>query len=142
MPTKDDQLASIRNNGFVMERFLYDHGAPTDYDVPALVWIEKYLLHTRDRLQPDDIDLFVAMAGAFLGQCICKNYGGAWLKADGAWGVAIDINGEILLANTFAKVSRLIEYGHEQSMVAFYMEIGVMLDMAYEHYTDAEEAPE
>ncbi|MEM6284912.1 MAG: hypothetical protein AAF787_22165 [Chloroflexota bacterium] len=138
MPTKDEQLESIRNNGFVMERFLYDHGAPTEYNVPALAWTEMYLLRVREQLQPADVDLFVAMAGAFLGQCICLNYDGVWLKADGAWGVAININGEILLANTFAKVSRLIEYGQGESMIAFYMEIGVMLDMAYDHYTSPE----
>lgn len=88
------------------------------YDVDSVKFLEGFIERNKLEIPRDEWDGLINSCGAFLGQCVIKNYGGEWQKEnDGHVSVAFDNRNSVF---PFAKVSKQFENGLEDSIYSFY----------------------
>lgn len=83
-------------------------GSTFGYDRDSLAWVENYIDSHRDEFSAEESQAFIGLVGVYLGECVCRAYGGSWKEKDGAWGVFFDDGGA---AFPFAKARKLVEDG-------------------------------
>lgn len=102
---------AIDQNARIVQDFLRDQNAPSDFAEPALRWLEGYLDRRRDQLNYDERNRLINMIGAFLGECLRLDNSGIWIEDDGRYGVQVGAGG--LIAFPFSKVAKYIDDGAE-----------------------------
>ena len=100
-----------------------DAGVELGYTQESVEWADGYVERLRQTVDEETALQLSKFVGAFLGECIIANFGGAWREGEGAWGVYFD--GENA-AFPFAKVQKQFENGAEDSILSFYTVIPVV----------------
>lgn len=92
------------------------------YNRESVAWVEGYIERMRNSGKfTDEMALanLSSVIGAFLGECVARNYGGEWRCYDGRWGVYF-ANGSAAFPG--AKVMKQFQRGLEggDSILGFY----------------------
>jgi hypothetical protein len=119
----DEQLAQICAD--LAERFLAliaeKLDIRLDYDADSVIWLNDYLERNRHVLEKmKSAENSFNLYGAFLGECLRRNYQGTWTVKDGNWGVMIGTG----VAFPFTKVSKQIHGDASDSIASFYRIVG------------------
>ncbi len=104
-------------------------GVALDYDAASVEWVDGFIERQRARFPGAEADGLVNVIGAFLGECIIRNFGGRWRESEGSWGVFFEGD---TAAFPFAKVRKQFDHGREggDSIRSFYEVIPVILRRA------------
>lgn len=95
-------------------------GADLGYTQESVKWLEGYIERLRISGEFDDGETknkLTSVFGSFLGECIVRNYGGAWTQHDGVWCVAFDDKN---IAFPFAKVAKQMDNGLEDGIASYF----------------------
>src|SRR5690349_5929013 len=89
------------------------------YDAASVKFIEGFIERNKSSFSKEESRGLINSLGAFLGQCIIKNYGGKWQvdKDNDSFAIAFDDKNK---AYPFAKVSKQFNNGLEDSVYSFY----------------------
>jgi hypothetical protein len=113
----DEQIGEFRLEAErVLE--LMKENSKADYDAESLKWLEQLMLKIRDDMDDQARQSWIGAVGSFLGECMCRAYGGEWVNKDGSWAVSIAKGRLVLLP--FVKVAKLIDFGPEDSFVLMF----------------------
>jgi hypothetical protein len=88
------------------------------YNETGVRWVAKYIQEKHDSGDTTLREEQTFMIGAFLGECIIRNFGGAWAESNGRWCVRF---GEGTAAYPFTKVAKHFHNGAEDSVVGLYL---------------------
>ncbi len=111
-------IEAIQLNTRSVQQILTDAQAPATYSLEALQWLETLLAKVRGRLDDETRIRMIDNIGAFLGECLCKNYQGEWVEIKGNLGVMMDDGA--LIAFPFLKVAKFVDKGAPDSFVSMY----------------------
>ena len=100
-----------------------DLGVALRFDEASVEWADGYVERVRQGIDESSARELSNFIGAFLGECIIANYGGAWREVEGDWGVFFD---EQNAAFPFAKVQKQFQNGGEDSIHSFYTVIPII----------------
>lgn len=126
MATDEETIAEIKRTAETVFEMLAESGAPAEYGVEALRWLEQLLLKLRGTLDKEGMATYANAVGSFLGECMCRTYGGTWVKKNDNWGVSLG-NGRLVLL-PFSKVFALFYGGAEDSFVGMFTLIPRLLE--------------
>lgn len=98
-------------------------GEAVGYDEAGVRWLDGYIQRQHEQGDPTKREGLTSTLGSFLGECIVRSYGGAWAEMDGSWCVRFDDRNA---AYPFAKVSKHLEHGAEDSVLSFFTIIPVL----------------
>jgi hypothetical protein len=87
------------------------------FDQAGVEWIDGYINRMRDSLPAKERPGLISTLGSYIGECIIRTYGGAWVEKDGMWGVQVN---DRIWACPFATIQRQFENGPDDSVVAFF----------------------
>lgn len=92
------------------------------YDQDSVKFVEGFIERNKSNFDKEGIKGLINSLGAYLGQCIIRNYGGQWQldSETGSVAVAFDDKNK---AYPFAKVSKQFDNGLEDSVYSFYTAI-------------------
>ena len=116
-------------------------GAELGYTQEGVEWLEGYIERLRTSPEFEDAgirDKLTGMFGCFLGECIVRQYGGAWTQREGAWCVAFNDDN---MAFPFAKVAKQFENGLDDGISSFFRVIPVLFDGGARSVPSASEKP-
>lgn len=119
--TPEEQCRSLAAR--FVEVMSKDVGVELGYTQESVEWADGYVERLRQSVDAETASQVSKFVGAFLGECIIANYGGAWREGEGTWGVYFD---EKNAAFPFAKVQKQFENGAEDSILGFYEVIPVV----------------
>lgn len=89
------------------------------YDADSVKRVEEFIEQTKSHLNSDAQQGLANSMGAFLGQCIIKNYGGRWLSDEKFKTICVALpSGDRLYP--FAKTAKQFENGLEDSIYSFF----------------------
>ena len=102
-------------------------GVGNDYGKQALQSFEDYIELERHHFTEDQRLYRRAITGAYLGESICRRYGGKWYgNNDSGWHVRLD--GYTAEINVFGKVEKWLESGATgDSIVSLYRAIPALM---------------
>lgn len=121
-----NQLENIRRNAeLVVETFAENNSVELDFDEESVEWIDGYIEKNRADWSPETAERLSVVLGSFLGECICRNYGGEWRETEHGFGVAFDGGNA---AYPFNKVAKQIKNGSEDSIASFYNSISLLFN--------------
>jgi hypothetical protein len=95
-------------------------GIDFGYTQESVKWLEGYIERLRKAGEFEDVEAkgkLTSVFGSFLGECIVRNYGGAWVQHDGVWCVAFDDKN---IAFPFAKVAKQMDNGLEDGIAGYF----------------------
>ncbi len=95
------------------EKVLNENSIKSDYSKESLKEIETWLSSLKKKQQKE----FILNVGAYLGECMIKNYGGTWVQMDNTWAVKFENNSK---AFPLSKVSKFVYNGSEDSFYSMY----------------------
>ena len=101
-------------------------GKELGYTEEGVEWLEGYIERLRNSAEFEDAEIrkkLTGMFGCFLGECIVRQYGGAWAQHEGVWCVALSDDN---MAFPFAKVAKQFENGLEDGISSFFRVIPVL----------------
>lgn len=98
-------------------------GQEVGYDLAGVRWLDGYIQRQHEQGNPANRDGLVSTLRSFLGECIIRSFGGEWIEVDGSWCVQFDDRNA---AFPFAKVSKHLEHGAEDSVLSFFRAIPVL----------------
>lgn len=101
-------------------------GAHLSYDEESVKWVDDFLSRTREEYSEEQRERLAAMAGAFLGECIIENFGGAWDLDEYGWAIHFD---EETAVYPFSKTWKHLENGPEDSIYSLYSSIPVLFKL-------------
>ncbi|MDR2637979.1 MAG: hypothetical protein LBB55_06545, partial [Zoogloeaceae bacterium] len=84
-----------------------------NYDEDSIAWLDGYI--ERARLRAGETEGAVNLIGAFLGECLIRNFGGQWAIYDGMLGVAFDDRN---VAFPYNKTAKQYANGAEDSILS------------------------
>ena len=94
------------------------------FNEESVEYLEGFIERTKTGLNEEQINGLVTTIGAFLGECIIKNYGGYWdTDANGYWCVKFD---EKNMVYPFSRVRKQFDHGLEDSISSFYTVIPIV----------------
>lgn len=106
---------------FLISTLSRDTGVDLGYDLESVEWVDGFIERQRLRNDASLARGLTNVVGAYLGECIIRNYGGEWRATDGEmWGVYFD---DLNAAFPFAKVAKQFANGAEDSIASFYRTI-------------------
>lgn len=111
-------IEAIQLNTRSVQKILSDAEAPADCSIEALEWLENLLMKVRGQLDDDARAKMIDNVGAFLGECLCKQYQGTWVEVKGNLGVMMDEGA--LIAFPFLKVAKFVDKGAADSFVSMF----------------------
>jgi hypothetical protein len=111
--------------GKVIKTLSERSGVELDYDGPSVEWVDGFIERQRAHFQGEEAGGLITSLGAFVGECIARNFGGRWRETEHGWGVTF---GEGDTAYPFTKVRKQFANGREggDSVHMFYDTIGVL----------------
>lgn len=97
------------------------------YDHASVDWVDGYLsrMHEAPSITDDVRHGLVNVVGSFLGECIIRNYGGAWQELDGRLAVVLSEENAVF---PFAKIQKQLENGREDSILSLFEVIPIVFD--------------
>jgi len=116
----------IANAELVVGQVRQLSGADLGYTEESVKWLEGYIECLRNSGEFDNVETknkLTSVFGSFLGECIVRNYGGAWTQHDGVWCVAFDDKN---IAFPFAKVAKQMENGLEDGIASYFTVIPIV----------------
>ena len=91
------------------------------YDSDSVKYLEGFIERTKVNMDKDNWNGLITSCGAFLGECVIRNFGGVWKKDyNGTVCVKFDENN---MAYPFAKTEKQFENGLGDSIHSFYSAI-------------------
>lgn len=112
---------TIRANADLVLRMFAEHDLKLDE--ASVSWIDGFINRNREGWDAETRAKMVSVLGSFLGECVIRNYGGAWEMAQNGLGVMFDERNGVF---PFSKVEKHIENGAEDSIASFYGVIGAV----------------
>ena len=126
MPQEPSILDRIRANAALTVRIAHaDLGVGLGYDEAGVKWLDGYLQRQHEAGDPALRDKLTSTLGSYLGECIVHSFGGAWAEIDGTWGIRFDDKNAVF---PFAKVSKHLANGSEDSVLSFFTLIPLIYD--------------
>ena len=95
-------------------------GIDFGYTKESVEWLEGYIERLRTSEEFENIETknrLTSVFGSFLGECIVRCYGGAWMQHEGVWCVVFDDKN---IAYPFAKVAKQMDNGLEDGIASFF----------------------
>lgn len=121
-----ETLDAIRGNVEVVKTVLAKKlDVKLDLDAESIKWLAGYINRNRESFNKETKERLIDILGSFLGEAIIKNYGGQWAINEGALGV--HLKGKSF-AFPFAKVSKQMYNGPEDSIYSFYRIVPMVMD--------------
>jgi hypothetical protein len=116
------------NARITIEQLRSISGIDFGYNIESVEWLEGYIERLRlagEFQNGAKKEKLISVLGSFLGECIVRCYGGSWVWAEqaGTWSVCF---GKDNHAFPFAKVTKQIENGIEDSIGSFFRAIPVI----------------
>lgn len=109
---------------FLVSTLSKDGVVELGYDDASVEWVDGFVERQRARGDASLAQGLTNVVGAYLGECIIRNYGGQWrADDDGAWGVFFDTQNA---AFPFTKVAKQFANGAEDSIYSFYRTIPIV----------------
>ena len=122
-----DIFEKIRANAeMVIKTFGENNGVELDYDEDSVVWLDGYIERNRSNWNEQTAENLANVLGSFLGECICRNFGGEWKTTEHGLGVALS---EQNVAFPLNKVRKQIQNGSEDSIASFYQTIPIIFNI-------------
>lgn len=111
---------------FLISTLSKDGVVELGYDDASVAWVDGFIERQRARGDASLARGLTNVVGAYLGECIIRNYGGQWRAGDdGQWGVYFDAENA---AFPVAKVAKQFANGAEDSIYSFYRTIPVVFE--------------
>lgn len=108
----------IQYNADLVVQIMHEQlGVTLAYDERAVAWLDAYIEQQRLTLASETIDHLVDRFGAFLGECVRRQFGGAWGQINGQWAIVFDAQNGVF---PFAKVRKQFIHGSSDSIESFY----------------------
>ena len=110
-----------KTNDFKRLASLVKRQLNVDYNRKSVTLLEKFIEDIRHDHSREEAKKISTSIGAFLGECIIHNFGGAWHKDDeGRWWIRFNDKNSV---NPFSKVLKQFKNGLEDSVAKFYATI-------------------
>lgn len=103
-----------------------------EYDTAAIKYIEEFIERQKSNFDEDQRKGLVNSLGAFIGQCIIKNYGGQWQMDEESKSVCITFDEKNKIF-PFAKTAKQFDNGLEDSVYSFYTVIPTVFKLNLPH---------
>lgn len=87
------------------------------FDGESVEWIDGYIERMRPHFPADKRSGLVTSLGAFVRECMIRNYGGQWMERDGSWGVQVS---KRIWACPFSKIEKQFENGSVDSVASMF----------------------
>lgn len=94
------------------------------YNREGVEWLDGYIQRQHEHGDPTKFEGLANTLGSYFGECIIATYGGKWQQTEYGWGVEFE-NGNS--AFPFAKVAKHLENGSDDSVLAMFDSIAVLL---------------
>ena len=94
------------------------------FDREGVVWLDGYIQSQPEHGDPKNHEGLISTLGSFFGECIIAIYGGDWQQTEYGWSVTFDNQNA---AFPFAKVAKQLENGSDDSVLAMYDSIPVLV---------------
>jgi len=108
---------AIRENAALVVAGRAREGVILGYDEAGVAWLDVYIDRNRASFDAATTDRLVGVFGAYLGECIRRQYGGAWARERGTWAIRFDDRNA---AYPFAKVAKHFANGPEDSILGLF----------------------
>lgn len=123
-----NQLENIRRNAeLVVKVFAENNNVNLDFDENSVEWLDGYIERNRENFDEETINRLVGVLGSFLGECICRNFGGEWSQDENGLAVKFDENNAVF---PFNKIEKQFRNGAEDSILSFYQTIPVIFNLS------------
>lgn len=121
-----EAVLKLRDNAQMIVQDMRQYGVELKYNRESLAWLDSYIEQNRSRYDQKKITQLTATIGAFLGECLVKNYDGQWtyVEADKIWGV--DLGAKVGIAFPGTKALKHLANGPADSILSFFDVIGIM----------------
>jgi hypothetical protein len=93
------------------------------YDREGVAWLDGYIQRQHEHGDPKNHEGLINTLGSFFGECIIATYGGEWQQTEYGWSVTFANQNA---AFPFAKVSKHLENGSEDSVLSMFDSIPVL----------------
>jgi hypothetical protein len=114
----------LRANADLVVRTLRDNlQVELGFDQAGVEWIDGYINRMRESLAVEKRSGLISTLASFVGECIIRTYGGAWVEEDGQWGVRVS---DRIWACPFAKIEKQFDNGPEDSVASFFTCIPIL----------------
>jgi hypothetical protein len=123
-----EQLENIRKNAdLVVKVFAENNNVSLDFDAESVEWLDGYIERHRENFDEETIKKLTGVFGSFLGECICRNFGGVWTEDEYGFAVKFaDGNG----AYPFNKIEKQFRNGSDDSISSFYQTIPIIFNLS------------
>jgi hypothetical protein len=123
-----NQLENIRRNAdLVVKIFAENNNVNLDFDEASVEWLDGYIERNRENFDDATINKLTGIFGSFLGECICRNFGGVWQETENGLAVTFsDGNGAFPLN----KIGKHFRNGAEDSIYSFYTTIPLIFNLS------------
>lgn len=123
-----DQLENIRRNAeLVVKIFAEKNNVNLDFDEDSIEWLDGYIERNRENFDEETIDKMSGVLGSFLGECLCRNFGGVWEESE--YGLAVKF-ADGNAAYPFNKIRKHFRNGAEDSILSFYRTIPLISNLS------------
>jgi hypothetical protein len=110
-PMPEEQAEKLRQDAEAIRRFAREKmRRELNYDEEGVRWMQEYIEQARLKGEKDKWQGFIDLIGAFLGECMVRNFGGYWVRCDDSAAVWV---GGFGIAFPFNKTFKQFEYGTE-----------------------------
>ncbi|MFX0094729.1 MAG: hypothetical protein ACFFBD_23535 [Candidatus Hodarchaeota archaeon] len=104
-------------------------GITLGYDEESVAWVDGHIeLIKEDSLDQETLETLICLFGAYLGECICHQFGGHWKMAYDQWVISFPIGVKSFLAFPFVKVEKQF-LGNQDSILGYFIMISAILDL-------------
>lgn len=113
-----------RNAELVREQMGPISGLAFDYDAESVRWVDGYINRQYERGLDDALlSTMESVLGSYLGECIRRNYGGAWHEDVYGWHIRFNAENGVY---PFSKVRKQLDAGPEESIYSFFTMIPIV----------------
>ena len=123
-----DQLENIRRNAeLVVSVFAENNNVNLGYDEESVEWLDGYVERNRENFDEATIDKLTSVLGSFLGECICRNFGGEWQQTENGLAVTFADGNAAYPLN---KIGKHFRNGADDSILSFYRTIPLIFNLS------------
>ena len=116
-----DNLEAIKANAeLVIKTFPNENLA---FDENSIAWLDGYIERNRQDWSAELSEKLSSILGSFLGECIIKNFGGAWEMTE--YGLAVKFKDNNCVY-PFNKIKKQFSNGSDDSILSFYQTIPIL----------------